>query len=139
MILIEYICNLKISHLNRMYLSTSEVDCDDWDDCYYPEGGEEAPAGRKNYKDDIDLGKFNTGLAAEVKEDDGIYYKNPIIQKSRGCTDFYCVAIYWAFLGVMIYATYYGYTHGKVDKLVAPIDAAKDFCGFDGTTGRPGQ
>lgn len=121
-----------------IFKTTSDVDCDDWDDCYYPEGGE-APAGRKDYKDDIKMEEFSTGLGAEEKEDDGVYFKNPIMQKSRGCTDFYCVAIYWAFLGVMIYATYYGYQHGKVDKLVAPIDAAEDFCGFTSVTGKPGQ
>jgi hypothetical protein len=30
----------------------------------------------------------------------------------------------------MCYAVYYGFHNGKIDKLIAPIDADENFCGF---------
>ena len=35
------------------------------------------------------------------------------------------------FLGTMGYCTHYGYKHGNVEKLLAPLDGDKHFCGHE--------
>ena len=111
--------------------SSSDVDSDGWDDDYFAfDGGDEQ---KEKYKDDIN--NFSTGLA-EIPDGEG-GYKNQIMEKPRGCTDIQCVIIYWAFLGVMCFAVYYGFHNGRVDKLIAPIDASEEFCGFGEMKGFP--
>lgn len=52
------------------------------------------------------------------------------IEKNRWCTDLPCLIIYFAFIGCMGFATFYGYKNGELNKLTAPIDGANQFCGF---------
>jgi hypothetical protein len=47
----------------------------------------------------------------------------------RGCNDVLCLIVFLSFVGSMGFLTHYGYTHGNVAKLVAPLDADKNFCG----------
>lgn len=53
------------------------------------------------------------------------------INRDRCCTDILCLGLFWAFLGAMCYATFYGFHNGQVNKLTAPIDGDLHFCGFD--------
>lgn len=55
------------------------------------------------------------------------------IERDRCCTDILCLGLFWAFIGAMVYATWYGFHNGQVNKLTAPIDGALNFCGFDNT------
>lgn len=41
------------------------------------------------------------------------------------------LVIFFAFLGAMGYCTMYGYKHGNVKKLLAPLDGDNKFCGVD--------
>jgi len=34
------------------------------------------------------------------------------ITRDRCCTDILCLGLFWAFIGAMVYATIYGYSHG---------------------------
>lgn len=53
----------------------------------------------------------------------------------RGCNDLLCFVLFITFLGSMGFLTYYGYKHGNVAKLVAPLDADNNFCGQDNLEG----
>ena len=42
-------------------------------------------------------------------------------RENRGCTDILCLFVFLAFLGAMGFATFYGFTHGDVERLLSPI------------------
>lgn len=70
-------------------------------------------------------------MKTKYKDDlDGFSMAKTGIERERCCTDWPCLALFWAFIGAMVYATMYGYANGQVDKLTAPIDGANNFCGF---------
>lgn len=75
----------------------------------------------EKYKDEID--GFESGL-------DGI-------QRSRGCTDCFCVLVFFAFVAAMGACTVYGFKNGNVAKITAPIDADGNFCGIGAMEGMP--
>mmetsp|Transcript_16434 Transcript_16434/g.27862 ORF Transcript_16434/g.27862 Transcript_16434/m.27862 type:complete len:178 (+) Transcript_16434:42-575(+) len=49
--------------------------------------------------------------------------------EDRGCTDFLCLILFAVFCGSMGYLTYYGSKYGDIEKLIAPLDGDKNFCG----------
>lgn len=59
------------------------------------------------------------------------------IKRERGCTDIFCLILFWLFIGCMGYATMYGYKNGEINKLTAPINADGKFCGFGETKDYP--
>jgi hypothetical protein len=59
------------------------------------------------------------------------------INRDRGCTDCLCLLFFWAFIGAMGYATVFGYQHGQINKLTAPVDGGLNFCGFGEMEGYP--
>lgn len=50
-------------------------------------------------------------------------------RKERKCTDILCLIVFIAYLGAMGFMTVYGFIKGDVDKLLAPLDGAGNFCG----------
>lgn len=95
----------------------------DDDDYQYFDGGDEAKKSsdpREKYKDEMN--NFKTG--------DGPMDPKTGIVKDRCLTDVFCLVFFWAFIGSMIFATYYGYKNGDVTKLTAPLDASSNFCGL---------
>lgn len=83
------------------------------------EGGEEYDNDDPRHKYKDDMNEFSTGLGEEG-----------MVREGRCLTDILCLAIFWAYIGAMIYATMYGYKNGEPHKLVAPIDAGLNVCGF---------
>lgn len=51
------------------------------------------------------------------------------IVKDRKMTDFLFLVLFIAFVCAMGYLTAYGLKHGKVEKLMAPLDGDDHFCG----------
>ena len=49
----------------------------------------------------------------------------------RGCTDILCLMVFLASIGGMGFAGYYGWHHGDINRLTAPIDGDFRFCGSD--------
>ena len=88
-----------------------QISPSDFDDFFFNEGGEEM---KGKYDDDAE--NFKVEHAG--------------INRDRGCTDIICLALFFAFIGAMGYATAFGYKHGEVNRLTAPIDAGLNFCGF---------
>lgn len=84
---------------------------DDHDDHFFADGG------------DDDKGKYDD-------EKNNFKMEKAGIETDRCCTDILCLAIFWAFIGAMIYGTWYGFHNGQINKLTAPIDADNNFCGF---------
>ena len=66
------------------------------------------------------------GDASNFKMDDK--YANGI-NMDRKPTDILMLILFIAFIGGMGYCTNYGYKHGNVQKLLAPLDGDKKFCG----------
>lgn len=56
------------------------------------------------------------------------------INRDRGFTDILFLIIWLAFLGSMGYLTNYGFQNGHVNKLLAPLDGDKSFCGWKNAT-----
>lgn len=95
------------------------IHSDDSDDDFmrmaYDGGDGDAPAEKGKYDDEV--AGFSTGLT------DGI-------QRERSCTDILCLVIFWAFIAGMGFCAIKGSKEGQFDKLIAPLDAAKNFCGI---------
>lgn len=53
------------------------------------------------------------------------------IKRDRSCTDILCLVLFWAHIAGVIYLAMEGSKNGQFDKLMAPIDAAGNFCGWD--------
>ena len=51
-------------------------------------------------------------------------------RKQRSCQDIICLIIFLAYVGGMIFITIYGFAHGNITKLLAPIDGNSNFCGI---------
>lgn len=77
---------------------------------------------KDKYANDVE--EFSTGMS------EGIV-------RERSCTDVLCLVIFWAYIGGMIYMALYGYENGAYDKLMAPIDADNNFCGYGPNSGFP--
>ena len=100
-------------------------DDDDRDDHFFPDGGDEtATQNSMQAKYADDTANFKVDFDGGIKKD-------------RGCTDILCLIIFWAFIGAMGFLTVYGFQNGKINKLTAPIDGAKNFCGFGPMEGYP--
>ena len=54
-----------------------------------------------------------------------------INKKQRICQDIICLIVFVAYVGAMGYMTGYGYIHGDVKKLLAPLDGNENFCGIN--------
>jgi hypothetical protein len=52
------------------------------------------------------------------------------IVRERAVKDVFCLFIYIAFLGAMVYCASYGNKNGQLDKLLAPLDGNDKFCGI---------
>ena len=70
-----------------MKISSAE----DYDDFYFQEGGDDDDMKNKYEKDMNDFSVPKAG-----------------IERDRSCTDIPCLLLYWAFIGAMGYATWYG-------------------------------
>lgn len=51
--------------------------------------------------------------------------------KDRKCTDIFFLLVWTAFCITCIVTAFYGYAAGEPRKLLAPMDGAGNFCGFD--------
>jgi len=103
-----------------------KLDMSDNDDNYEAMEG----SGKKKYANHADRMKDKYGEAAsnhtlkgDPKHEDGMN------RKQRRCQDIICLIIYIAFVGAMIFGSVYGFIHGNVNKLLAPLDGAGNFCG----------
>jgi hypothetical protein len=52
-------------------------------------------------------------------------------KKQRRCQDIICLLIFVAYVGAMGFLTVYGFIHGDVNKLLAPLDGNENFCGIN--------
>lgn len=95
------------------------------------EGGDDA---KKATKEDKIKGKY--GEASDGFSLDKEKFATGMVRDGRKCTDILCLIIFLAFLGAMGYATIFGFTHGNLETLLAPIsnDSGSDkkamFCGI---------
>lgn len=53
------------------------------------------------------------------------------VVKERGIKDCLCLIVYVVFLGAMVFCTIYGNRHGRINKLIAPLDGDNTFCGIE--------
>ncbi len=81
------------------------------------EGGDEKKAATKEDKIKGKYGEASDGFT--LKGDDK--YAKGMVREGRKCTDIFCLAIFFAFLGAMGYATFYGFHKGNIEKLIAPV------------------
>lgn len=84
---------------------------------------------KKQTKQEKKLAKYKDDMDAITLDKDA--YANGINQ-NRSCTDFFCLIVFLVFLGAMGAVTMYSVSQGNVDKMVAPIDMNKNFCGVAG-------
>jgi hypothetical protein len=54
------------------------------------------------------------------------------MMENRGCTDICFLFVFLAFLGVMMGLFGYCISNGQIDKVLAPYDQNRHFCGYDG-------
>ena len=98
-----------------------------FDDSYYHDGGDEVPAkGKKRdaaEKDKEEASKFQA-------KDFGIDPERGF-NDDRGCTDMFCLMVFLAFVGSMIFLTSFAYTNGNPSLMMAPVDGDFNLCGFD--------
>lgn len=67
-------------------------------------------------------GGSNDRIRDKYADDAGNYsYNSGIMNKSRGCTDILCLAVFLTFVGSLGYLTYYSYHNGDVQKILAPV------------------
>jgi hypothetical protein len=52
-------------------------------------------------------------------------------KKQRRCQDIICLLVFVSYVGAMGFMSVYGFIHGDVTKLLAPIDGNGDFCGIN--------
>ena len=84
------------------------------------EGGDDAqPQDKYRAKYGKDIDEYNAKNLA-----DGV-------QRTRACTDILCLLLFFATIGAMGYASFYGFKHGDVNRLTAPLDGDWRFCGSD--------
>jgi hypothetical protein len=51
--------------------------------------------------------------------------------RERKCTDIMCLFVFFAFIVGMGVCSGYGFKHGQISKLLAPLDGDNKFCGVD--------
>lgn len=74
-----------------------------------------APGGGKVSEKDRINGKYGDDMANVKVESGGLK------REGRACTDILCLIVFLAFIGAMGYATFYGFHHGDIERLLAPI------------------
>jgi len=88
------------------------------------DGGDEKPKKRDTEAEDREsAARFN---ATEVGIDPERGFND-----DRGCTDIFCFLIFSAFLGSMLFLTFYANKHGNPDLMFASTDGDSYMCGFD--------
>lgn len=55
------------------------------------------------------------------------------INLNRGCTDFFCVIFFLAFIAAMMGTAFYGLVKGHPKAMIAPYDFTNNLCGVNDT------
>lgn len=84
----------------------------------------EYDGGEKKGKYDDDKDNFNVN--DELKASGG-YCK----YEQRSCTDFLFLIVFWVAMGFMLFLGIDGLRKGDPERLMAPLDGDKKFCGSD--------